>query len=168
VDAPRHFIEGGESVDRIPLDRLIGPAVVLELPAQEPEIGAAELRSHDLQGMVRVLLRTRNSDLLNRAQFSSEYRALALDAAEHLLSRGVMLVGIDYLSIERFGSEDYPVHRLLLERGVVIVEGLDLSGVAAGSYELFCLPLRLEGLDGAPARVVLVESHGPVERHGKE
>jgi len=157
VDAPLHFIEGGESVDRIPLDRLIGPAVVLALAGEEPEIGAAELKAHNLRDQTRVLLQTRNSELLARPEFSREYRSLALDGAEYLVSRGVVLVGIDYLSIERFGSEEYPVHRLLLGRGVVIVEGLELSAVAAGSYQLSCLPLRLAGLDGAPARVVLVQ-----------
>jgi arylformamidase len=157
VDAPLHFIDGGASVDQVPLDRLIGPAIVLDLTGQDPVIDAAELKAQDLRDASRVLLRTRNGDLLATTEFSPQYRSLALDGAEYLVSQGVVLVGIDYLSIERFGSEDYPVHHLLLGRGVVIVEGLDLSAVAAGSYQLCCLPLRLAGLDGAPARVVLMQ-----------
>jgi arylformamidase len=168
VDAPRHFIEGDASVDQIPLARLIGPALVLDLVGTDPEIEADELKAHDLRDATRILLRTHNSDLLERTEFSSMYRSLAVDGAEYLLGRGVVLVGIDYLSIERFGSEDHPVHHLLLERGVVIVEGLNLSGVPAGSYQLWCLPLRLAGLDGAPARVVLVGRGGEgVDTEGK-
>jgi arylformamidase len=103
-----------------------------------------------------VLLKTRNSALAGRAGFTSDYCALAPDGAAYLLERGVELIGIDYLSVEPFGSDDFAVHHLLLERGVVIVEGLDLSGVAAGIYQFICLPLRLAGLDGAPARAVLI------------
>ncbi len=156
IDAPRHFVPDGEPVDRIPIDILVGPAVVLDLPGEERRIGAAELAGHDLRGRSRVLLKTRNSALLRSPEFHRGYRALAPDGAAHLLERGVELVGIDYLSVEEFGSEAYPVHHLLLERGVVIVEGLDLAAVPAGVYQLICLPLRLVGLDGAPAGAVLI------------
>jgi arylformamidase len=156
IDAPSHFVPGGETVDRVPLERLIGPAVLLDLRDAGAAVGAAELARQDLRGQRRVLLRTRNSALPAGAGFTRGYCALALDGAEYLLERGVELVGIDALSIEAFGSEDYPVHHLLLGRGVVIVEGLDLSVVPAGLYRFICLPLRLEGLDGAPARAVLV------------
>jgi arylformamidase len=156
IDAPSHFIPGGETVDHVPLDRLIGPAVVLHIPDAEAAVGAAELGRQDLLGQRRVLLRTRNSARPADAGFTPAYCALALDGAEYLLERGVELVGIDALSIEGFGSDDYPVHHLLLGRGVVIVEGLDLSAVPAGLYQFICLPLRLGGLDGAPARAVLV------------
>jgi arylformamidase len=103
-----------------------------------------------------VLLRTRNS-AADRRGFTPEYCALSPDGAEYLLDQGVELIGIDALSVEPFGSEDFAVHHLLLGRGVVIVEGLDLSAVTAGVYQFVCLPLRLEGLDGAPARAVLIE-----------
>jgi arylformamidase len=156
IDAPSHFVPGGEPVDRVPLERLIGPAVVLDLPDAGAAVGAAELARQDLRGQRRVLLRTRNSARPPGAGFTPAYCALALDGAEFLLERGVELVGIDALSIEAFGSESYPVHHLLLGRGVVIVEGLDLSAVAAGIYQFICLPLRLAGLDGAPARAVLI------------
>ncbi len=156
VDAPSHFLSGGSSVDRIPIERLVGPAVVLDLPAAARSVGAAELSRCDLRCQRRVLLRTRNSLRPPDAGFTEDYCALAPDGAEFLLRQGVELVGIDYLSIEAFGSADYPVHHALLERGVVIVEGLELSAVPPGIYQLVCLPLRLEGLDGAPARAVLL------------
>jgi arylformamidase len=156
VDAPSHFLPGGTSVDRIPAEHLIGPAIVLDLPGDLVSVGAADLARHDLRGHRRVLLRTRNS-AGPETPFARDYCALSLDGAEYLLDQGVELVGIDALSIEQFGSSDYAVHHLLLGRGVVIVEGLDLSAVRAGIYELVCLPLRLEGLDGAPARAVLIE-----------
>jgi arylformamidase len=156
VDAPRHFLADGETVDRIPLERLVGPAVVLELAGDGPAIGAAELGDQDLRGERRVLLKTRNSGLLRKPEFTAEYRALSLEGAEYLVARGVELVGIDYLSVERYGSKRHPVHHLLLERGVVIVEGLDLAEVPAGVCRFICLPLRLVGLDGAPARAVVI------------
>jgi arylformamidase len=156
IDAPRHFLPSGSAVDAIPLEHLVGPAVVLDFPEAVTTISAAELRSQDLLGVQRVLLRTGNSRLLFNQRFTPDYVSLAPDGAEYLLAQGVNLVGIDYLSIEGFGSKDYPVHRMLLQRGVVIVEGLDLSEVPAGHYQLICLPLRLTGLDGAPARVILI------------
>jgi len=105
----------------------------------------------------RVLLKTRNSGYLTQdPQFHPDYTFLAPDGAEYLVSLGVKLVGIDYLSIEQFHSGHHRTHRALLERDVVIVEGLDFSAVSAGEYEFRCLPLRLEGCDGAPARAVLI------------
>jgi arylformamidase len=104
-----------------------------------------------------VLLRTRNSALLSQAQFVPDYTYLAPDGAEYLVSKGVELVGVDYLSIEQFHSGHHKTHRTLLAKAVVILEGLDLSQVSAGEYDLICLPLRLEGCDGAPARAVLVK-----------
>jgi arylformamidase len=157
VDAPSHFLPGADPVDRLPLERLVGPAVVLDLSRRAGAITPDELAEHDLAARTRVLLRTGNADLLRRGEFSPGYRALTLDGARFLLDRGVELVGVDTLSVERFGAADFPVHRLLLGKGVVIVEGLDLSEIPAGRYGLVCLPLRLAGLDGAPARAVLIE-----------
>lgn len=156
VDAASHFLEDGAPVDAIPLDRLIGPAVVLHFPDEVRAVGKAELSAHDLRGIRRVLLQTRNSSLVRSTEFVSDYCHLTPDGAGHLLDHGIELVGIDYLSIERHDAGDYPVHRMLLGRQVVIVEGLDLSRVPAGNYDLLCLPLRLAGLDGAPARAVLI------------
>jgi arylformamidase len=103
-----------------------------------------------------VLLRTRNSSFIRNPQFAVDYTFLAPDGAQYLVDRGVELVGIDYLSIEQFHSGHHRTHITLLEKKVVIVEGLDLSVPKPGVYQLICLPLRLVGLDGAPARAVLV------------
>lgn len=157
VDAPRHFDDDAAGVDALPLDVLIGPAVVLEIAAGVRAVGAAELARHDLLGRSRVLLKTGNSQLDPRGDFERDYAYLAPDGAEWLVERGVRLVGTDYLSIEQFRSGHHRTHRTLFAAGVVIVEGLALGGVRAGPCGLICLPLRLEGLDGAPARVVLEE-----------
>jgi arylformamidase len=157
VDAPRHFLEDGAGVDALALERLMGPALLIAFDADVRSIGAAELAVHSLVGHQRILLKTRNSELLHGSEFDSSYTYLAPDGAEHLLAHGVDLVGIDYLSIEQFRSGHHRTHRALLERGVIIIEGLDLSAVPAGVYRLICLPLLLEGLDGAPARTLLIE-----------
>lgn len=161
VDAAKHFFDGARTVDELPLDVLMGPAVLLRFAEDVMAIGEAELRAHplrhDLTGAARVLLATRNSRLLQSgAPFQRDYTYLAPDGAEYLVSLGVRLVGIDYLSIEQFHSGHHRTHRTLLQRDVVIVEGLSLDAVPPGRYELCCLPLRLAGLDGAPARAVLI------------
>lgn len=156
VDAVKHFFDDGQTVDQIPLDRFIGPAILLAFPDDLMSVGAADLARHDIGAHTRVLLRTRNSSFIGGPEFVKDFTYLAPDGAEYLVSRGVELVGIDYFSIEQFHSGHHRTHRALLERGVVIVEGLDLSEPAPGEYQFLCLPLRLAGLDGAPARVVLV------------
>jgi arylformamidase len=156
ADAARHFFDDGQPVDRIPLDRLIGPALLLAFGDDVRAIGAADLRAHDLKNHKRILLKTRNSALLSGKDFVKDYTYLAPDGAQYLVDQSVELVGIDYLSIEQFHSGHHRTHRTLLERSVVIVEGLDFSVPAAGEYQFICLPLRLEGCDGAPARAVLI------------
>jgi arylformamidase len=156
TDAARHFFDDGQSVDKIPLERLIGPALLLKFPDTVRAIGAAELRSRDLRGQTRILLGTRNSALLSQKDFVKDYTFLAPDGAQYLVDNGVELVGVDYLSIEQFHSGHHRTHRTLLERSVVIVEGLDLSAPEPGEYQFICLPLRIAGCDGAPARAVLI------------
>jgi arylformamidase len=156
ADASRHFFDDGQTVDRIPLERLIGPAVLIKFPDSLRSIGADDLRAHDLKGQKRVLIGTRNSALLSQKQFVPDYTYLAPDGAQYLVDQGVELVGVDYLSIEQFHSGHHRTHRTLLERSVVIIEGLDLSAPPAGEYEFICLPLRIVGCDGAPARAVLI------------
>lgn len=156
ADAARHFFDDGQSVDQIPLDRLIGPALLLGFSDDVRVVGAAELDAHDLKGHKRILLRTRNSALLSQKEFARDYTYLAPDGAEYLVDRGVEVVGIDYLSIEQFHSGHHRTHRTLLAKSVVILEGLDLSVPPPGEYQLICLPLRIEGCDGAPARAVLI------------
>jgi arylformamidase len=156
ADAARHFFDDGQTVDKIPLERLIGPALLLSFADDVRAVTAADLRKQDLKGRTRILLRTRNSALLSKKEFAPDYTYLAPDGAQYLVDNGVELVGIDYLSIEQFHSGHHKTHRILLERSVVILEGLDLSVPAPGEYELICLPLRIEGCDGAPARAVLI------------
>jgi len=156
VDAPKHFFDAGTTVDRLPLSALIGPARVLVMEDAVRSVTAAHLQQHALDGVERVLLRTRNSAFVADGAFHDDYTFLAPDGAEYLASLGIKLVGVDYLSIEEFHSGHHRTHRTLLERGIVIVEGLDLSGIDEGEYAFCCLPLRLEGLDGAPARAVLM------------
>jgi arylformamidase len=161
VDAAKHFFDDGQTIDRVPLERMIGPAVLLEFDDRVMAIGEAELRAQDaaLAGHTRVLLRSRNSGFIaaGRRDFVKDYTFLAPDGAAYLVARGVELVGVDYLSIEQFHSGHHRTHRTLLERSVVIVEGLALAGVPTGTYQFICLPLKLAGIDGAPARAVLVE-----------
>ncbi|MBI4493643.1 MAG: cyclase family protein [Chloroflexi bacterium] len=155
VDAPLHFLPGGDDVARLALEALVGPAIVLELGQVDAVTGAALEAGNLPAGVERVVLKTRNSALWADARFHTDFAHLTLEGAEWLLRRGVRLVGIDYLSIERYHAPGHPVHHTLLAAGVVIVEGLDLRQVAAGAYHLACLPLKLEGAEGAPARVVL-------------
>lgn len=153
VDAPVHFIVRGSGIDSIPLDRLIGPARVLDL-GELDSIQPADLAPVDIHPGDRILFKTRNSGRWSETRFRSDYTYLSFDAARYLVERGAWTVGIDYLSI---GDMDHgaETHRVLLTAGVCIIEGLDLSQIAQGGYDLVCLPIRLEGLDGAPARVVL-------------
>jgi len=158
VDAPFHFLSGGRTVDALPLDSLIGKALVVEM-AEEGHISAAVLeRARISQGTERILFRTRNSELWNSPQFDKGFVALTPDAAKWLVDHDIKLVGIDYLSIEPFRApREHPTHTTLLRAGVVIVEGLDLRAIRPGEYTVVCLPLKAFGLDGAPARVVLLE-----------
>lgn len=156
VDAPLHMIPGGAGVDGIPLDALIGPALVIAFDDDVMAVTEAYLRTQPIAGHERVLLKTRNSRYIREREFHRDYTYLAPDGAEYLVSLGVRLVGIDYLSIEQFHSGHHRTHTTLLSRGIVIVEGLDLSEPPAGEYELYCLPVLLDGVDGAPARAVLV------------
>ncbi len=153
VDPPRHFIEGGTAVDALPLEVLIGPALVLE--TGESVIDRRFLESSGIGGAKRILFKTSNSGLMSKAEFQEDFVHLSPDAAACMVETGVRLVGIDYLSVERFDSPSNEVHRTLLGAGVVVVEGLDLSEIEPGEYELICLPLKVSGGDGAPARVVL-------------
>jgi arylformamidase len=157
VDAEHHFFEQGKGVDQIPLETLMGPAIVLEYGPDTAAVTRADLERHDLAGAERVLLKTRNSTYLTQdPTFHKDYTYLAPDGAEYLVGLGVQLVGIDYLSIEQFHSGHHRTHLTLLGAHVVIVEGLNLVDVAPGRYNFYCLPIKLAGCDGAPARAVLV------------
>lgn len=160
VDAPRHFLEDGVGVDELPLADLVGPCRVLDfrqVPLGEGITAGALDRAVAGRPAERLLLKTRNSELWDGRSFSREFVHLTPDGAEWMLEAGVRVVGIDYLSVERFKAAGAPVHRALLGARVIIIEGLNLVQVEAdgGPYELICLPLRLPGADGAPARVIL-------------
>lgn len=165
VDPPFHFIEGGATVDELPLDVLVGECLVHKV--ESPVIRIEDLEGIP-QGTERIIFKTGNSDLWRAAGastpirrgkpgFQTDYTYLDPDAAEWLIKLGIRLVGIDYLSIEKLKSGTHPTHTRLLQAGVVIVEGLDCSGVPEGMYTLVCLPLKIKGGDGAPARAILMK-----------
>ncbi|PIE18007.1 MAG: arylformamidase [Proteobacteria bacterium] len=155
MDAPLHFIDGAPSIDQAPLSALIGPARVLAFP-DATEVTAALLDPHAPQPGERLLLRTRNSERSwAMERFDEGFVALSRDGAELLAERSVLTVGVDYLSVSRYHDDASTVHRTLLARPVWLIEGLNLTHVAPGPVDLICLPLRLAGADGAPARVAL-------------
>ena len=154
VDAPRHFFDDGASVDTLPLDLLIGEARVLEID-KRGGISGDDLDAAGLQRDLRVLLKTPNSTFWAENGFRQDFTYLDESGARYMVDRGVRVVGIDYLSIEQFKKPGAPAHRTLLSKGIVIIEGLNLSNAESGRYEMYCLPLPISGADGAPARVVL-------------
>ena len=157
VDAPNHFIDGTRKVHELELEKLIGAARVIEIDknilAIEPE------HLGNLSEVERVLFKTRNSEFWNEPEkgFRKDFTYISPTAARVLADAGIKLVGIDYLSVEKFGSTDFATHITLLEKEIVIIEGLDLREISAGDYELICLPLKIisETGDGAPARTIL-------------
>ncbi|HEY0722572.1 MAG TPA: cyclase family protein [Pyrinomonadaceae bacterium] len=159
VDAPAHFIDGAAKVESLSLDALIGEATVIEVPVEATAIDEEFVRKNYTPGTERLLFKTRNSAFWNEAQpqFHTDFTYLDLPAAKWLVDQGIKLVGIDYLSIEKYGSAKHETHRALLSHSVVILEGLNLTGITPGKYELICLPLRLRSSlgDGSPARAVL-------------
>jgi arylformamidase len=165
VDAPAHFIEGAAPIESLPLDVLIGEAQVVEVPDDQHVINEEFVLAHCAPGTTRVLFKTRNSAFWSESEpeFHTDFTYLSLNAAQRLVEQGIKLVGIDYLSIEKYDSPKHETHLALLSFGVVILEGLNLTDVPAGQYELICLPLRLRTSkgDGAPARVVLRTADNP-------
>lgn len=151
VDAPLHFLEGAPGADTIPLDALVGTSHVVDATQVPGELDRDTLAALELPRAERLLFKTPNSALWAREEFVSDFVSLTGDGAALLVERGVRLVALDYLSI---GDAD--AHRTLLAAGVVVLESVDLRAVEPGAYELVCLPLRLVGADGAPARAVLL------------
>lgn len=158
VDAPFHFLEGGATVEALSLNALVGRARVVEVTAKRT-IGPKELDAASIPaGTLRLLLKTSNSKLWVKSpsKFDRDFVALSPEGAEWVVERGMRLIGIDYLSIEPFSAREPVVHKTLLGAEVVVVEGLNLTGITPGSYDLVCLPLKLVGSDGAPARTILI------------
>jgi arylformamidase len=158
VDAPVHFVDGATGIDSIPVETLVGPCLVVQ--ASPPGL---ELRPEDLPATAhqRILFKTRNSAYwaAGATEFETEFVAVGLELARRMVAEGKLLVGVDYLSVETYHAPfEHPVHHTLLAARIVVIEGLDLGKVEPGEYDLYCLPLKLVGSDGAPARTVLVRA----------
>ena len=156
MDAPYHFIEGGKTLDEMPLDTFVGPAVVMEFLGVS-SIQRSDLEAHSWAGVERVLFKTDNSNHWSDDQFFEQFVYLDPAAAEFLAEQGLRLVGIDYLSIDQFRSLKHPSHFILLGKHIAILEGLNLNNVRPGLYQLVALPLRLQNADGAPTRAILID-----------
>ena len=157
VDAPRHFFDEGPGTESLPLELLIGRARVIEVTSRAG-VAAKDLDATDFSDDIRVLIKTLNSRLWGAPEFHEDYVGVLESGAKHLVEQGIKVVGVDYLSVEKFHNPGAPAHHILLGAGTIVIEGLDLRGIEPGLYEMFCLPLRVVGSDGAPARVVLRRS----------
>ena len=158
VDAPAHFFQEGKGIDALELNVLVGRALVVDV-GNAPAITASLLENLGIPANTkRVLFRTRNSRLWTQGEtrFVEDFVAITSDGARWLVHQGIQLVGVDYLSVSPF-ADPIPTHQILLGAGVIPVEGLNLSGIAPGEYQLVCLPLKIAGSDGAPARAILIE-----------
>jgi arylformamidase len=154
VDAPRHFFDSGPGTEALPLDLLMGRVRVIQVTSRT-SIAAEDLANQDFSEDVRILIKTRNSLLWGTPEFRPDYIGVTESGARHLVAHGIKLVGVDYLSVEQFKTPGAPAHHVLLGAGTIVIEGLNLRDVEPGIYDLCCLPLRIVGADGAPARVVL-------------
>ena len=159
VDAPHHFLNNDLTVETLPLDILTGPVLVVQFPDDLDLITAEALDAAEIpSGAERLLFRTRNSDLWQRSEkeFCSTFVGISMDGAEWLVKRNIRLIGIDYLSVAPYKQGEL-IHKVLLGAGIVLLEGVDLHKIQPGSYELYCLPMKLFGSDGAPARAILIQ-----------
>jgi len=157
VDAPRHFFDAGAGTEALPLEMLIGRTRVIEVSSRTG-IAAEDLNGLDLSEDVRLLIKTHNSRLWGSPDFRTDYIGVTESGAKHLVGKGIKVLGVDYLSVEQFRKPGAPAHHVLLGAGMIVIEGLNLADVDPGVYEMYCLPLRIVGADGAPARVVLRKS----------
>jgi len=156
IDAPRHAIEGGKSIDDLSLDVFMGPCRVIDCTGDSSSVSKDTLENHAILDGERILLKTSNS-LRGYDAFHPDFVYLSPEGAEYLAAAGAKLVGIDYLSIKQKGSKDNRPHTALLKHDIPIIEGIDLSKVEPGEYTIVAFPLKYVGLDGAPARVVLLQ-----------
>jgi arylformamidase len=155
MDAPRHFVADGPGIDTMPLNATVGTARVIEIQ-DEDTITAEELERHTIVRGDRLLFKTRNSERCWKSRcFLKQFVHIRADAAQYLASHRVRCVGVDYLSVGGYQTDGVETHQILLGAGIWLIEGLDLSGVEPGRYELVCLPLKIEGGDGAPARAIV-------------
>ncbi|MFQ5661647.1 MAG: cyclase family protein [Candidatus Paceibacteria bacterium] len=156
IDAPRHVFEDGATLDQIPLEQIVGKCRVLDFTDAEESIKTSDLEKHDIKEGERILAKTKNSEI-GFDEFRNDYIYLDGNAAEYLAKKRVALFGIDYLSVKQRGSEDIRPHTELLKNNIVIFEGLDLSQVEEGEYMFVGLPIRFTGIDGSPARAILLK-----------
>ncbi len=162
VDAPHHFLNDGRTVEQLPLEVLTGRCYVVQLPDGVDMITADALERMSLPtGITRLLFGTRNSRWWMRGEtvFQEDFVAISADGARWLAEHRLQLIGIDYLSVAPF-NDSIPTHQVLLQAGIILLEGLNLSAVPRGFYDLYCLPLNLLGAEGAPARAILISDHG--------
>lgn len=158
VDVPYHFRDGDRTLEQMPLDHWIGPVLVVDATAADRCVRASDLEGVPLQDYARILLKTRNSlDYYQRSEFSEDFIYLDKSACDKMVSAGVKTVGLDYITVDPFGTDDFPAHHTLLGQGVCIIECINLKDVEPGPYYLMCLPLKLVGTDGAPARAMLLK-----------
>jgi arylformamidase len=157
VDAPRHFFDDRPGTEALALDLLIGRARVIEVDSRTG-IAAEDLERIDFSDDIRLLIKTHNSTFWGSPAFHEDYIGVTDSGAKHLVAHGIKVVGVDYLSVEQFKNVGKPAHHVLLGAGTIVIEGLNLRDVEPGIYDMFCLPLRIVGSDGAPARVVLRRS----------
>ena len=154
IDAPSHFLENGRTIDQLALENLIGETTVFEFKNKE-NIDVCDIKQLRFDNVKRVLFKTVNSSYWKLSAFKKDFVYLTKDAAQYLVDKGIRLVGVDYLSVEKFESQLAETHNILLRNDVIILEGLDLSTVEPGRYELIALPLKIKDGDGSPARVIL-------------
>ncbi|MBI9046880.1 MAG: cyclase family protein [Anaerolineaceae bacterium] len=157
IDAPSHFFDGAATIDKIPIDKMIGPVQVIRINNEIELITEEVLEVLSIKtGFKKVLFRTRNSEIWmkNTMDFDFSFVGFSKDAAQYLVDKGIELIGVDYLSVAPF-NDPISAHKELLSSGVVILEGLNLSEVDEGEYRLYCLPIKFIGLDGGPARAIL-------------
>jgi arylformamidase len=160
MDAPRHFIDGAATIETLPLDAVIGPARVIGIRDEE-RIPVEELEPHRIVRGERLLFKTANSGRVwSTSEFQKKYVYIPGDTAQYLAARGVRTIGVDYLSVGAFAGDGPEVHRALLGAGIWIIEGLNLEFVEPGDYEMICLPLKMIGSDGSPARAVVRSRKG--------
>lgn len=155
IDAPRHFFEDGTAVDSIPVEKLVGKAKVFFI--DKDSIDYEDIKDLNIEKHDKIIFKTPNSRFIDHCEFHKDFTALTKEAAEFLVKQEIHMVGIDYMSIESFYSEDEKVHEILLSNEVVILEYLDLREIEEGQYEITALPLRIKDGDGSPARVILRE-----------
>jgi arylformamidase len=158
IDAPRHFLPQGKTIDQIPLEKLNGPCQVINIKSASPEITLNDFKPQTIIPGSRILFKTKNSRLYDFKKFNQHYISLSMEVARFLADRHIWLVGIDYLSIEPYNILGHPIHKILLTKEIVILESLYLDHVVQGNYQLTCLPISLYQTEAAPCRAILTKN----------